>query len=166
MLSDELRPRDLIELVQLAESLGYSELWLTDQRFWRDCYMGLTLAAQHSHRLMLSGAKVNYSVEILHLEGARLGERAGSECGNEAPFREPPGRDLSAMGIPGFTRSRVVAGTAYRCSHQRSGIRRRVFVGHCCFRNCSGRLARSGDTTARAAVAPRSPTYHDSTICL
>lgn len=47
MLSDEL-----------AEAVGYSELWYTDQRFWRDCYMGLTVAAQHSQRLRL-GPGVN-----------------------------------------------------------------------------------------------------------
>jgi 5,10-methylenetetrahydromethanopterin reductase len=58
MLSDELRPDELVPLVELAESLGYAELWLTDQRFWRDCYMGLTLAAQHSERIRL-GPGVN-----------------------------------------------------------------------------------------------------------
>lgn len=58
MLSDELPPEKLIALVELAESLGYSALWLTDQRFWRDCYMGLALAARHSERLLL-GPGVN-----------------------------------------------------------------------------------------------------------
>ncbi len=58
MLSDELPPDRLIALVELTESLGYRELWLTDQRFWRDCYMGLTLAARHSERLLL-GPGVN-----------------------------------------------------------------------------------------------------------
>lgn len=58
MLSDELPLEQFITLVELAESLGYSELWLTDQRFWRDCYMGLALAARHSERLLL-GPGVN-----------------------------------------------------------------------------------------------------------
>jgi 5,10-methylenetetrahydromethanopterin reductase len=58
MLSDELPPDRFIALVELADSLGYSELWLTDQRFWRDCYMGLALAARHSQRLLL-GPGVN-----------------------------------------------------------------------------------------------------------
>jgi 5,10-methylenetetrahydromethanopterin reductase len=53
MLSDELRPRDLIELVELTDSLGYGTFWYTDQRFWRDCYAGLTLAAVHSRHLKL-----------------------------------------------------------------------------------------------------------------
>jgi 5,10-methylenetetrahydromethanopterin reductase len=53
MLSDELSPHELIPLVELAEAVGYSEFWYTDQRFWRDCYMGLTIAAQHSRRLRL-----------------------------------------------------------------------------------------------------------------
>lgn len=54
MLPDELTPDQLITLVVLSEELGYRELWLTDQRFWRDCYMGLTLAALHSERLLLA----------------------------------------------------------------------------------------------------------------
>jgi 5,10-methylenetetrahydromethanopterin reductase len=58
MLSDELTPGELIELVELAEAVGYGELWYTDQRFWRDCYAGLTLAAQHSRHLRL-GPGVN-----------------------------------------------------------------------------------------------------------
>lgn len=53
MLSDELAPHELIRLVELAEAVGYSEFWYTDQRFWRDCYMGLAIAAQHSRRLRL-----------------------------------------------------------------------------------------------------------------
>jgi 5,10-methylenetetrahydromethanopterin reductase len=58
MLSGEMRPAEFVEAVQLAESVGYSELWYTDQRFWRDCYSGLTLAAQHSERMLL-GPGVN-----------------------------------------------------------------------------------------------------------
>lgn len=58
MLSCELAPKQLIELAQLAEGVGYDELWYTDQRFWRDCYAGLTLIAQHTSRLCL-GPGVN-----------------------------------------------------------------------------------------------------------
>lgn len=58
MLSCELEPGRLIELAQLAEDAGYEELWYTDQRFWRDCYAGLTLLAQHTSRLRL-GPGVN-----------------------------------------------------------------------------------------------------------
>jgi 5,10-methylenetetrahydromethanopterin reductase len=58
MLSCELEPARLIELGQLAEETGYEELWYTDQRFWRDCYAGLTLLAQNTSRLRL-GPGVN-----------------------------------------------------------------------------------------------------------
>jgi 5,10-methylenetetrahydromethanopterin reductase len=58
MLPDELPPDEFVALVELAEALRYSELWLTDQRFWRDCYMGLALAARHSTHLLL-GPGVN-----------------------------------------------------------------------------------------------------------
>ncbi len=58
MLSDELVPADFLELVEVAERVGYEELWYTDQRFWRDSYAGLALAAQHSRTLRL-GPGVN-----------------------------------------------------------------------------------------------------------
>src|SRR5512142_1569375 len=58
MLSDELATTDFLKLVELAERVGYGELWYTDQRFWRDAYQGLALAAQHSHALRL-GPGVN-----------------------------------------------------------------------------------------------------------
>ncbi|MQA79924.1 MAG: LLM class flavin-dependent oxidoreductase [Streptosporangiales bacterium] len=45
--------KELIELVELADDSGYSELWYTDIRFQHECYMGLALAARHSRRLLL-----------------------------------------------------------------------------------------------------------------
>lgn len=58
MLSDELEPGELIDLAVMAEELGYRSLWYTDQRFWRDCYSGLTLVSQHTNRMNL-GPGVN-----------------------------------------------------------------------------------------------------------
>lgn len=58
MLSDEVAPRDLIPLIELIEGVGYGTFWYTDQRFWRDCYAGLTVAALHSKTLKL-GPGVN-----------------------------------------------------------------------------------------------------------
>jgi len=53
LIWSEVSSRELIELVELSDALGYSEFWYTDIRFQHDCYVGLTLAAQHSKRLLL-----------------------------------------------------------------------------------------------------------------
>ena len=53
LLWSELPSRELIEMVELADALGYSEFWYTDIRFQHDCYVGLALAAAHSKRMLL-----------------------------------------------------------------------------------------------------------------
>lgn len=58
MLSSELAPKELVSLSQLAEEVGYGELWYTDQRFWRDCYAGLSLIASCTDRILV-GPGVN-----------------------------------------------------------------------------------------------------------
>jgi 5,10-methylenetetrahydromethanopterin reductase len=58
MLSSELPPRELLELARLAEDLDYGQLWYTDQRFWRDCYIGLSQIASVTSRIRL-GPGVN-----------------------------------------------------------------------------------------------------------
>jgi 5,10-methylenetetrahydromethanopterin reductase len=51
MLQSE--PNRLIELVRLAESLGYDDLWYANERFFRDMYVGLTLCAVNTERMRL-----------------------------------------------------------------------------------------------------------------
>jgi 5,10-methylenetetrahydromethanopterin reductase len=53
LLWSDIPTKEFLELVELAEVLGYHELWYTDIRFYRDCYMGLALAAKHSQKLLL-----------------------------------------------------------------------------------------------------------------
>jgi 5,10-methylenetetrahydromethanopterin reductase len=58
LLWSDLPLPELIQTVEFADSAGYSELWYTDIRFHRDCYLGLAVAALHSRRLKL-GAGVS-----------------------------------------------------------------------------------------------------------
>lgn len=58
MLSCELPPADLQRLAQLAEDVDYGHLWYTDQRFWRDSYMGLAQIAEVTSRIKI-GPGVN-----------------------------------------------------------------------------------------------------------
>ena len=46
-------PEKLIRLVQLAESLGYEHFWHGNEKFYRDPWIGLAVAAMHSRRLTL-----------------------------------------------------------------------------------------------------------------
>lgn len=46
-------PEKLIRMVQLAEELGYEHFWYGNEKFFRDPWIGLTLAALHSRRLSL-----------------------------------------------------------------------------------------------------------------
>ena len=138
-----------IRLAQLAESLGYSEFWYTDNKFVRDCFAGLALVAANTTtikigpgvsdpysrhpamigmglatldemsggrvqgglgtggtdlpamriektrpvralreaieiiRLLVSGQQVNYTGELLHLDGSKLGF---TPCRTEIPL--------------------------------------------------------------------------------
>src|SRR5262245_37761343 len=46
-------PVRLIELARLQEACGYETFWYTDERFFREVYSGLTLAAVHTHTIKL-----------------------------------------------------------------------------------------------------------------
>ena len=44
-------PARLIELARLQEACGYETFWYTDERFFREVYSGLTLAAVHTRTM-------------------------------------------------------------------------------------------------------------------
>jgi len=80
LLWSETPSRELAGLVELAEGLGYSELWYTDIRFQRDCYVGLALAAAHSDRILLGpGVSDPYSRHpaLIAMAMATLDELSG-----------------------------------------------------------------------------------------
>jgi 5,10-methylenetetrahydromethanopterin reductase len=49
----ELPPERLVATVRAAEELGYSHLWHADEKFYRDPWVGLTLAALNSRSIRL-----------------------------------------------------------------------------------------------------------------
>lgn len=80
LLWSETPTRELLDLVELAEALGYAELWYTDIRFQRDCYVGLALAAAHSQRILLGpGVSDPYSRHpaVIAMAMATLDELSG-----------------------------------------------------------------------------------------
>lgn len=46
-------PSRLIDLARLQEDCGYETFWYTDERFFREVYTGLTLAALHTQRIQV-----------------------------------------------------------------------------------------------------------------
>jgi 5,10-methylenetetrahydromethanopterin reductase len=46
-------PARLIDLARLQEACGYETFWYTDERFFREVYTGLTLAAMHTERIQV-----------------------------------------------------------------------------------------------------------------
>lgn len=80
LLWSDLPSAILIELVELADALGYSELWYTDVRFVYDCYVGLALAAKHSQRMSIGpGVSDPYSRHpaLIAMAMATLDEMSG-----------------------------------------------------------------------------------------
>ena len=53
LLLGRYHPQEFRELVQFAEACGYDGLWQADERFFRDCWAGLTVAALSSTRMRL-----------------------------------------------------------------------------------------------------------------
>lgn len=52
-LLQDYKPSELIVLVRMIEALGYDDLWYANEKFYRDPWIGLTIAALHSQRLRL-----------------------------------------------------------------------------------------------------------------
>lgn len=44
---------ELVDLGRLCEGLGYDQLWYTDVRFFRECYLGLAALAANTSRILL-----------------------------------------------------------------------------------------------------------------
>ena len=53
LLNAEYPVAELVRLGQVAESLGYAQLWYTDLRLFRECFVGLTALAMSTHRIAL-----------------------------------------------------------------------------------------------------------------
>jgi 5,10-methylenetetrahydromethanopterin reductase len=53
LLNAEYALPDLIALGRLSEELGYRQLWYTDVRLFRECYLGLAALAAHTQRILL-----------------------------------------------------------------------------------------------------------------
>jgi 5,10-methylenetetrahydromethanopterin reductase len=53
LLLGEHPPDQLIDLVRRTEDLGYDVFWYADEKFYRDCYVGLALAAVNTRSIRI-----------------------------------------------------------------------------------------------------------------
>jgi len=53
LLNSEYPARELIRLGRLAEDLGYDQLWYTDNRLFRECFLGLGALAAETSRILV-----------------------------------------------------------------------------------------------------------------
>jgi 5,10-methylenetetrahydromethanopterin reductase len=51
--SDDLDYHDLVGLIEATDLLGYDQLWVSNEKFFRDMYVVATLAAEHTYRLKI-----------------------------------------------------------------------------------------------------------------
>jgi 5,10-methylenetetrahydromethanopterin reductase len=89
----------LCELSQSVEAWGYSHFWYPDEKFFRECYIGLALVATHTHRLQFGPCVTDpYSRHPI------MTAAAVATLAELAPDRVwlglgPGGRGLAARGI-------------------------------------------------------------------
>jgi 5,10-methylenetetrahydromethanopterin reductase len=47
------KPADLVEIARQIEQVGFSSFWYPDEKYFRDCYIGLALVAANTHQIRL-----------------------------------------------------------------------------------------------------------------
>ncbi len=45
---------ELVAISRQVEDLGFSHFWYPDEKFFKDCYIGLSLVAQNTHNIALA----------------------------------------------------------------------------------------------------------------
>ena len=82
-LVGEHSPSRLIELLEKVEQLGFDQVWLTDERFHRDVYVNMTIAACHTSRLgigcMVTDPYVRHPA-LTAMAAATVDELSGNRC--------------------------------------------------------------------------------------
>ncbi len=72
-----------LDLVRMAEELGFHQLWHSNERFYRDCFVNMTASAFHTRDLLLGSAVADpYAVHpaLTALAIATVDEYSGGRC--------------------------------------------------------------------------------------
>jgi 5,10-methylenetetrahydromethanopterin reductase len=90
---------ELVELSQKLERWGYSHFWYPDEKFFRECYIGLTLVAVHTRKLVLGPAVTDPYSRHPIMTAAAIGTLAEVAPGRVWLGFGAGGRGLREMGI-------------------------------------------------------------------
>lgn len=94
-----LKPGDLITLARQVEQAGFTHFWYPDEKFFRECYIGLTLVAAHTSRLQLGPCVTDPYSRHPIMTAAAIGTLAEVAPGRVWLGLGAGGRGLKAMGI-------------------------------------------------------------------
>ena len=82
-LVGEHSPARFIELLELIEKLGFDQVWLTDERFHRDVYVNMTIAACRTSKIgigcMVTDPYVRHPA-LTAVAAATVDELSGNRC--------------------------------------------------------------------------------------
>ena len=92
-------PDELKALVDLTEALGYDALWYADERFYREVYVGLTLAALRTKRIALGTLVTDPYSRHPSMTAAAIGSLAELAPGRVIRGLGAGGSGFQAMGI-------------------------------------------------------------------
>jgi 5,10-methylenetetrahydromethanopterin reductase len=95
LLLGEHTPDRLVNLIRLIEDLGYDVFWYADEKFYRDCYIGLTLVALNSKRI-----KIGVCVTDPYTRHPALTAVANATLAELAPGRVILGIGAGSSGFP------------------------------------------------------------------
>ncbi|WP_119066505.1 LLM class flavin-dependent oxidoreductase [Aggregatilinea lenta] len=94
-----LKPGDLIALARQVEQAGFTHFWYPDEKFFRECYVGLTLVAAHTSRIQLGPCVTDPYSRHPIMTAAAIGTLAEVAPGRVWLGLGAGGRGLKAMGI-------------------------------------------------------------------
>ena len=99
LIEPVLKPEELIEIAEKVENWDFSSFWYPDEKFYRDCYIGLTLVAHHTQRINIGTCVTEPYARHPIITAAAIGSLA-----ELAPRRTwlgigAGGRGFKAMGI-------------------------------------------------------------------
>lgn len=93
------KPHELIEIAQRVEEWGFSSFWYPDEKFFRDCYVGLSLVAQHTQRINIGTCVTEPYARHPIITAAAIGSLAEIAPGRTWLGLGAGGRGFHAMGI-------------------------------------------------------------------
>jgi len=99
LLTSRFPPDELVALASLTEGLGFGAIWYPDEKFYRDPYVGLTLIARATSRVILGTCVTDPYSRHPMLTAAAAASLAEVAPGRTVIGLGAGGRGFAAMGL-------------------------------------------------------------------